>query len=275
VLVLAALALAVSQDGLMDVPPPGPIPTELAATFAGAVRRNPGFAAVAGRTIQPGMLGILAPGAEWPAWIVEIHWKEKGRLRAGVAMLMDVPAMDKVRPGTEKIIPLEMREGPWIAAKVFEDLTFESWAEQSREQRRANNEAMTVGAIQMLISSEAAFSSESGSNGVSGSYGEFRCLSQPAACLPGSKAPALIGADYVPAERHGYRRTFHPGAAVKGKGRQTGLIATWAYTAVPMDPKYGRRSFCGDFTGTVCAVAGATMPPVTGGACPKSCQPVP
>jgi hypothetical protein len=265
----AALALVVSQDGGMDVPPPRPIPTELAATFAGAVRRNSTFAAVGGRTIQPGMQGILVPGLPWPAWVVEIHWKEEGKLRAGVAMLVDVPGMDKVKPGTEKIIPLAMREGPWTAAKVFEDLTFASWAEQSQEQRRSGNEGAARSDIRLVISGQIVFQSGSGN------YGEMRCLSQPSACLPGTKLPAMLDATMVPAEKSGYRRTFHPGAPVKGKAGQSGLIATWAYTAEPMDAKYGRQSFCGDFTGTVCAVAGATMPPVVGGACPKSCQPIP
>ena len=183
-------------------------------------------------------------------------------------MLIDVPAAEKVTPGVEKVT-LAMREGPWIAAKVFEDQTYATWSAQMQAQRRANNESMTVGAIRLVISGEAAFQSESGS------YGEFRCLGQPGSCLPGSKAPAMLDAARAPAEMHGYRRTFHPGAAVKGKGRQTGLIATWAYSAVPMDLKFGTRALCGDSTGSVCAVAGATMPRVVGGACPKSCQPIP
>ena len=56
---------------------------------------------------------------------------------------------------------------------------------------------------------------------------------------------------------------------VKGK---PGLIATYAYTAVPMDPKYGSRAYCGDSSGYVCEVLGAAMPPVVGGVCPKSCK---
>jgi len=271
VLILAALALAVAQDadGGMDVPPPRTVPTELATRFAGAVRRNPAFAAVAGRAVQPDMVGIVSPALDAPGWIVEIHWREKGKVRSGVAMLFDVPAMEKVKPGTEKIIPLAMREGPWIAAKVFEDLTFASWAEQTQEQRRSGNEIMAQSAIRVISTSQAVFQS------MSDSYGEMRCLSQPASCLPGSKEPAMLDASLVPHEKFGYRRTFHPGASVKGKGKQTGLIATWAYTAVPLDPKFGRQAFCGDSTGSMCAVEGATMPPVIGGACPKGCQPLP
>jgi hypothetical protein len=268
---LAALALILSldADGGMDVPPPQPIPSALAATFAGAVRRNSAFAAATGRDIQPDIVGIATPSPA-PSWIVEIHWKEKGNLRTGVAMVVDVPAMDKIKPGTEKNIPLALREGPWVAIKVFEDLTFARWAEQTQEQRRSNNENAATRAIRLLITAEIAFWSESG-----GSYGEMRCLRQPASCLPGSNRPAMFDAESLPAEKFGYRRTFHSGAPVKGKGKETGLLATWAYTAEPMDPRYGRQSFCGDFTGQVCAVAGATMPPVVGGACPKSCQPVP
>ncbi len=271
-LALAILALVVSPDvdGKIDVPPPRTIATELAAALAGAVRRNTDFAAVAGRVVQPDMIGIASPAVEVPGWVVEIHWKEKGKLRSGVAFMIDVPAMDRVKPGTAKAIPPALREGPWLAAKVLEDVTFASWAEQQQEQRRANNESGTTSDIRMVISAEAFFMSSSG-----GSYGEMRCLSQPASCLPGSKDPQLLDATMGAAERYGYRRTFHPGAAVQGKGKQSGLLATWAYTAVPMDPKYGRQSFCGDSTGTVCAVAGATMPPVTGGACPKTCSPVP
>jgi hypothetical protein len=267
-LLLAALALVVSQDGGTDIPPPRPIPTKLAATFAGAVRRHPAFAAVGGRVIQPGMEGSLDPGSQWPAWVVEIHWKEEGKLRTGVAMLVDMPAYEKMNPGTENAIPLALREGPWFAVKISEDLTFASWAEQSQE-RRSVNEVAARSDIRFVISAQAVFQS------ASGSFGEMRCLSQPATCLPGTKQPAMLDATTLPAETLGYRRTFHPGAPVKGKGRQTGLIATWAYTAEPIDGSYGRQSFCGDFTGIVCAVAGTRMPPVVGGACPKSCLPIP
>jgi hypothetical protein len=268
ILALAALALVVVQDGGRDAPPPGPVPTELSATFAGAIRRNPAYAAAKGRVIQPDMQGALLVGAPLPGWLVEFHWKEAGNLRGGLAMIIDAPAADKINPGFEKA-SLAMREGRWVAAKVYEGETYAHWAEQAHQQRLANNESMTVMTIRSVISAEAVFES------LSGSYGEFRCLSQPAACLPGSKEPALLEPADAAAEMHGYRRTFHPGAAVKGKGGQTGLIATWAYSAVPIDPNFGSHAVCGDSTGLVCAVAGVTMPPVVGGACPKSCKPLP
>jgi hypothetical protein len=268
ILLFAVLALGVAADGRMDVPPPVPIATELATTFAGAIRRNPAFAAAKGRVIQPGMQGFLPADAPFPTWIVEFRWQENAKLRTGMTFLIDVPAAEKVTPGIEKQT-LAMREGPWIAAKVFEDQTYAMWAAETQQQRRANNEAMTAGDIRSVISAEAAFMSESG-----GSFGELRCLKQPADCLPGSKTPPLLDAERYPADRHGYRRTFHPGAAVKGKGKQTGLLATFAYSAAPMEPKYGSRAICGDSTGNVCAVAAATMPTVVGGACPKSCLPL-
>src|SRR6476659_431012 len=128
-LILATLALVAAQDGAVDVPPAGPIPTELSATFAGAIRRNPTYAAAKGRVIQPGMQGALVPGAPYPSWMVEFHWQEKGKPRAGTAVLIDVPAAEKVTPGIEKIT-LAIREGPWIAAKVYEDQTYASWAQR-------------------------------------------------------------------------------------------------------------------------------------------------
>ena len=148
-------------DGKIDVPPPRPIATELAAALAGAVRRNTDFAAVAGRVVQPDRIGIASPAVEVPGWVVEIHWKEKGKLRSGVAFMIDVPAMDRVKPGTAKAIPPALREGPWLAAKVLEDVTFASWAQQQQEQRRANNESGTTSDIRMVISAEAFFMSSS------------------------------------------------------------------------------------------------------------------
>jgi hypothetical protein len=268
-LALFAFALAAAQDGGRDIPPPRPIPTELAATFAGAVRRTSAFAPAGGRAIQPAMQGILAPESPYPAWIVEFHWEEKGVLHSGVAMLVDVPAMEKVKPGTEKAIPRELREGAWVTPKVFEGQTFATWSEQMQEQRRSGNEMAALGTIRLVISGQVAFRS------ASGNYGEIRCLSQPADCIPGFKDPAMLDVALIPAEQFGYRRTFHPGAPVKGNGTATGLLATWAYAAVPLDPHFGSRSFCGDSTGAACAVAGGTMPPIVGGACPKACQPLP
>lgn len=52
--------------------------------------------------------------------------------------------------------------------------------------------------------------------------------------------------------------------------KNTAFAATQGRTVSP-DPKYGRRSLCGDAAGHVCAVA-AAMVPVAGGACPRACQ---
>ena len=266
---LALLALAAAQDGAVDMPPPRPIPADLAAPFAGAIRRNQAFAAATGRTVESATQGFVMPRSTYPAWVVEFHWREKGALRPGVAFLVDVPAARKLT-SSGRSIPDASLEGPWAAIAVFEDQTLAMWSEDLERQRRANNESMTASDVRMIISSEEGFRS------TSGSYGDLRCLSLPASCLPRPKDPLLpLDVAYTQAERNGYRRTFHPGAPVQGKENETGLIATWAYTAVPMDPKFGRRAFCGDSArGDVCAVEGATMPPLVGGACPKSCLPL-
>lgn len=267
-LAFAALAFVAFQDGRMDVPPPRPVAAELARTFAGAIRRTAAFGPATGREVQPAMQGFTAPEMPFPAWFVEFQWKEKGSLRPGFAMFFDIVAAEKVDPGLKKV-PRALIEGQWFAAQVTEGQTFAAWAEDTQVQRRDNNESMTQGDLRMVITAEAVFMSESG-----GSYGEIGCLREPASCLPGSKAEVLLKSDWGPADEHGYRRTFHAGPAAKGKAGQTGLIAGWAYTAVPLDPKFGRRAFCADsIVNDVCAVAGATMPALVGGRCPKGCQP--
>jgi hypothetical protein len=179
------------------------------------------------------------PQSVYASWTVEFHWREKGALHPGVAFVADVVAARRLT-SSGKSIPDSSLEGPWGVFAVFEDKTLAAWLEDLQQHRRATNEAQTVDALRAIRT-----------------------------------APAARDATSVAAEAHGYRRTFHPGAAVTGRGRQPGLFATWAYTAVPIDPKFGLRSFCGDSTGVVCVVAGATMPPVVGGACPKGCQPLP
>lgn len=136
--------------------------------------------------------------------------------------------------------------------------------------RTSANEAAAIGDIRTVISAEAAYQSASG-----GSYGPLACLAEPPRCLPEYSGPHFLDPELASAEvKNGYRRTFHPGppasaaASVPGAPFSTGGLETFAYVAVPEKAgSTGRRVFCGDSSGRVCAVASGEID-ATSGACP-------
>lgn len=133
--------------------------------------------------------------------------------------------------------------------------------------RVSANEASTIGDIRTVLSAEAAFSSSSG-----GSYGDLRCLSEPATCIDGYAGPVFVDAGLAQAtEKGGYKRAFQAGAAAARPRSFDGF----AYTATPLTVgQTGVRSFCGDSSGLICFdPTGAEIVPERG-ACPSGCQPL-
>jgi type IV pilus assembly protein PilA len=123
--------------------------------------------------------------------------------------------------------------------------------------RVSANESATIGDVRTVISAEAAYQSASG-----GFYGPPECLARPSECLPAYDGPTFLDRELASATvKSGYRRTFHPGpaaspAAAAGAPPATRALESFAYVAVPETPgKTGRRAFCGDASGRVCAVS--------------------
>ena len=110
--------------------------------------------------------------------------------------------------------------------------------------RVSANEAVTIGDIRALISSEVAYQSASG-----GVYGDITCLSTPsnAACIAGysSEAPTFLDATMTNTgvSKSGYSRSF----TVEAAG------GAFGYAADPVTPNQtGVRYFGGDASGRVC-----------------------
>jgi hypothetical protein len=189
------------------------------------------------------------------------------RGQAGAAATEGGPAPELVASGSELRLTLRQPAGRKLPASLA-FLAATAGPAALRAETSAN-EARTIGDIRSLISAEATFSAESG-----GYYGEVRCLLEPKSCLPNSQAPSLLwlSADHWLGEAYGYRRRLFPGPA----GPQPALLASYAYTATPVTPGVtGRRSFCGDSRGVVCADPAGRAIAAEGGECPAACQPVP
>ncbi|HET7746411.1 MAG TPA: hypothetical protein VFM29_03865 [Vicinamibacteria bacterium] len=268
-LVLAALALsAVAPAAAQPAPtPPAPVPVAAprAAEFAAVLRRAPAFAATTGRAIDPAMTGLANPDLGDAFWIVEFSYTEKGVSKPGVAMIIDVAEFAKKQPGAEKEITV--RDGRWGLGGLFEDTTFAGWIAKMQDARRAANEAAAIGDIRTVLSAEFAYSASAGG------FGDPACLASPANCIPGYKGLSFLMDGWSPVgDRYGFRRTFHAGPKAAAKTRATPTLDTFAITAVPLVP--GMRAFCGDSTGSVCAIADGTMPAITAGACPATCKPL-
>jgi hypothetical protein len=114
-----------------------------------------------------------------------------------------------------------------------------------------------------------------------GYFGPPECLTAPAKCrpdLPKDQAPILDPSHDWMATRIGYDRKFHPGPPlaedVRARARAAvGSLKAYAFTVSPTKPgETGIRSFCGDSTGRVCAMANGVEPPVRDGRCLPACK---
>jgi hypothetical protein len=129
------------------------------------------------------------------------------------------------------------------------------------------NERRAIAALRTLLSAEVAYSVDNG-----GLYDTPECLAAPWDCIPGFPQPPMLppflGREALAREESGYRREFHPGPASRTAGASASSVASFAYTAVPLEPGVtGKRAFCVDHTGTVCFTPDGRQPPVSGGRC--------
>jgi hypothetical protein len=224
--------------------------------------RVPAFAAASGRKdLKLTQKTMALPGSEGKAYFVELQWTDgKGAAHSGVVVVAHKSLAGQVQKW--------LAEGdPWGVADIVEDKTWDELASDLKKARLAANEAVAVGDIRTIITSEYAFQS-----GASGSFGQIRCLSRPVECLPDYKGPVFLDAALTDAaEKNGYRRQFHPGPST-AMAKASPLLKTFAYIAVPLVPgESGQRSFCGDSTGRICALTDGSAPEVKAGECAASC----
>ncbi len=130
--------------------------------------------------------------------------------------------------------------------------------------------------VRTVLMAGREFAKENG-----GYFGELPCLTTPESCRTGyakDKAPLLDPTHDWLATRLGYVRKFHPGPLADEEARvragaAAGSLKTFAFTVAPETPgQTGLRSFCGDSTWKVCAVASGAAPPVKDGRCIPPCQ---
>lgn len=136
------------------------------------------------------------------------------------------------------------------------------------------DEAAIVNDLRAIQSAEAAYMASNG-----GVYDVPRCLATPWDCIPNypkfapSFLPVALGT-LLP--ENGYARTFHAGKALDTKlgfafSSKTS-IREWAYTAVPVRDARGRKSFCTDTSGRICAFLDGSIPRVENAQCPSPCE---
>ena len=112
--------------------------------------------------------------------------------------------------------------------------------------------------------------------GLTSSYGTLDCLAEPWTCIagfPGDRSLLPHPAIASLAPENGYARHFFPGppAPVPHSIGPAGLMSS-AYTAVPVKDRRGRKAYCVDATGRVCATLDGRPPKVENGTCASPCE---
>jgi hypothetical protein len=131
-----------------------------------------------------------------------------------------------------------------------------------------------LGDVRTILSAEEAYASGNG-----GYYDVPSCLGTPARCIPrgGAAMPSHLDAALAALQpRAGYELRFHPGPPPILKDAEREVVSkssltAFAVSALPAEGR-GRKAFCGDSGGRVCARADGTMPPIRDGRCPDSCE---
>lgn len=133
------------------------------------------------------------------------------------------------------------------------------------------DETVILTDMRKLLSAEGAYAASNG-----GFYGSLECLAVPTDCLKGypSGYPFLSKtlANLVP--ENGYSRQFFPGPTPPPGARpmSLGSLTAWAYTATPVRDARGRKAFCADSSGRICAGVDGRAPAVTDGQCVTPCD---
>lgn len=129
--------------------------------------------------------------------------------------------------------------------------------------------------VRTVISAEAAYQSAN-----QGYYDTPACLGRASGCIPGPAGGGLVflSADLASlATKDGFRRRFDPGAPAPAgvADASPSSLQSYAYWLIPDTPAVGKTARCGDASGIICDMPGATAP-ATKGQCPleKGCVPV-
>jgi hypothetical protein len=206
---------------------------------------------------------MVMPQSEGKGYFVEFQWTEKGAAHTGLAAIVH----NSVGEGKPRLV----KGDPWGIGMMAEDKDWDYLISDLKRSMISANEVVARGEIRTVVSAQVGFRGASG-----GAFGEMRCLARPAECIPGYTGPRFLDEELASAvEKDGYRRQFHAGPRMAGassKAASSPLLKAFAYTAVPLRVgETGQRSFCGDSTGRVCALASGAPPAVTAAACPASC----
>jgi hypothetical protein len=142
--------------------------------------------------------------------------------------------------------------------------------------RLTANEAAAIRDVREVVAAQAAY------RGANGHYDRLECLAVPAACVPGYPASGpvfLPGAFVSSRERSGYTFHLEPGpspVALSVSRSSASSMDRFAYLASPVRFRStGRRIFCGDDTGRVCAFTDLGVQRIRGGRCSSECVDLP
>jgi type II secretory pathway pseudopilin PulG len=134
------------------------------------------------------------------------------------------------------------------------------------------NEAAALADVRSVVAAQASYQS------ANGHYDRIECLNVPSACIPGypsTEAPFLPGTFVTNPERNGYRFHLEPGPSPPNLSiarSSASSLERYAYLAIPSEFRTtGRRVFCGDDTGRVCAFTDLGATRTSGGRCAPGC----
>jgi hypothetical protein len=215
-------------------------------------------------------LFLVALAAGSIIWALETyplgHARQRGPAWTGTVLAAAAVALAIRAHGRAAQRPEESPERPVAVIALFAGLVglFSLPLVALGSQHSSGYESAVIGDIRTVISSQAAYQTRNG-----GYFdGSLACLARPAVCIPGyggDPARFLDAPTASLAEKHGYRRAFHPGAPpdrIPPSSSPTS-VTTWAYTAVPVDPGYtGVHGWCGDSRGYLCFRRDGTSPPL-------------
>jgi hypothetical protein len=146
---------------------------------------------------------------------------------------------------------------------------------QTHQRLVRQDENVVLGDLRTVITAQAAYEAVN-----AGFPDTLQCLAAPKDCIPGypPDSPPFLSATMAGlTPENGYVRAFHPGppaptARYVPHVASPSSLAAWAYTAVPSRDRRGRKSFCADSTGRICATVDGSPPIVVDGQCASPCE---
>jgi type II secretory pathway pseudopilin PulG len=142
--------------------------------------------------------------------------------------------------------------------------------------RVSSNETAAIADMRTVVAAEEAYRS------ANLHYDQLECVAVPSACIPGypAKGPVFLPGRFVSSpERNGYKFHLEPGPtpANLSVGRSSASsVDRYAYLATPLQFRStGKRIFCADDTGRVCAFVDLGVRRVSDGRCASGCEDLP